>query len=219
VFSRQWRGGAQWHETASINRNACDGSATHCKGGTSGVILVSIQLAKVMRFYRAVPAAILFTLLACSHRTQVAPGLSWDAKSATFRWWAGEVKLPIGCTYYADQGTDTDQGHFTSTDGALIVRYDIGGYAGAYASHKGASLFKERLVDGARVWTAKREEPYRKDGHAVLVAVTFPDSGCANFFLRSSNPEDAAIIESVAKSFRPKGVWRVKSYPLCQADR
>jgi len=172
-----------------------------------------------MRFNRVVPAFVLSTLLACSHRATVPPRLSWDARSATFRWWAGEVKLPIGYTHHADQGTDTDQGHFTSTDGALIVRYDIGGYAGAYASHHGASLFEERLVDGARAWTAQRPEPYGKGGHTILVAVTFPDSGCANFFLRSSNPEAAAIIESVVKSFRPKGVWRVRSDPLCQADR
>jgi hypothetical protein len=84
-----------------------------------------------MRFYRVVHALVLLTLLACSHRSRVPPGLSWDTKSATFRWWAGEVKLPVGYVYHADQGTDSDQGHFTSTDRALIVRYDVGAYAGA----------------------------------------------------------------------------------------
>jgi hypothetical protein len=143
--------------------------------------------------------------------------VSWDDKSATFRWWGGEVKLPVGYTYQVDQGTDTFEGRFTSPDRTLIVRHDIGGYAGAYASRKGAYAFEERFVDGARVWTAKRKWPDRKEGPTVLVAATFPDSGCANFFLISSNPLDIAPIESIANSFRPKDRSDADYY--CQADR
>jgi hypothetical protein len=133
-------------------------------------------------------------------------GASWDAKSATFAWWGGRVNLPVGFTYQVDQGTDTFEGHFTSLDGRLIIHHDIGGYAGAWASPKKAFLFfREGVIGGARVWVAKEDYPdgKGKGGRTTLVAVTFPDSGCANFFLTSSKPEDAAPIDLIARGFRP----------------
>ena len=116
------------------------------------------------------------------------------------------MRLPTGFSYRVDQGIDTFEGHFTSADGAVVVRHDIGGYAGAWASRKGALAFHERVVGRARVWTAKRDWPDGQAGHTLLVAVTFPDSGCANFFVKSSKPEDAATIEFIATSFRPKAL-------------
>ena len=52
---------------------------------------------------------------------------------------------------------------------------------------------------------AKREWPggKGKGGRTTLVAVTFPDSGCANFFLVASKPEDATPVDFIARSFRP----------------
>ena len=72
----------------------------------------------------------------CTRHRSLAKGVKWDAESATLVWWAGQVSLPIGFTYQVDQGGDTFEGHFTSADGKLIIRYDIGGYAGAWASNK-----------------------------------------------------------------------------------
>jgi hypothetical protein len=125
--------------------------------------------------------------------------VSWNSKSGKFTWWRGEVTLPVGLRYRGVP-SDTFEGRFTSPDGKLVIRHDIGGYAGAYASRRDAFSFEERVVEGARVWTARR---YR--GRATLMAVTFPDSGCANFFLESSRIEDAAVIDSIARSFQPKG--------------
>jgi hypothetical protein len=141
----------------------------------------------------------------CAQRPSLPKDASWNPKSATFAWWGGEVKLPVGFTYRVDQGTDTFQGHFTSPDGKLIVRHDIGGYAGSWAARGRAFSFEERVVEGARVWSARQVWPDGKGGSTTLVALTLPDSGCANFFLMSSKIEDATAIESIARSFRPKG--------------
>jgi hypothetical protein len=145
---------------------------------------------------------------ACAQRLSLPKDASWNAKSATFAWWGGEVALPVGFIYRVDQGTDSFEGHFTSPDGKVVVRHDIGGYAGAWAARGKALVFAETVVEDTRVWTAKRDWPDGKGGHTTLIAVTFPDSGCANFFLESSKPEDAAVINFVARSFRPKGPTR-----------
>jgi hypothetical protein len=122
--------------------------------------------------------------------------VSWDEKSAVFRWSYGKVTLPAGFTYQGDP-SDTLEG---PQDGKLIVRHDIGGYAGAYANRKDALVFEERMIDGARVWTAQRKWGRTK----ILVAVTFPDNGCANFYLETSNGVDGAIIDALARSFRSR---------------
>jgi hypothetical protein len=122
------------------------------------------------------------------------------------------VKLPVGFTYEKDRGIDSYVGHFASPDGQLIVRHDIGLFAGAYASKKDSFVFKEKVVGGARVWTARRGWRSREGSRTVLVAVTFPDSGCANFYVESSKSEDAALIEEIANSFRPA---QKRTKPFC----
>jgi uncharacterized RDD family membrane protein YckC len=145
-------------------------------------------------------------------------GASWDEKSATFKWWGGEVRLPAGFRYRVLHGADSFEGEFTSADGSVVVGHDIGGYAGAWASRRGALSFDERLAGQARVWTARRSVPDGQGGHRIRVAVTFPDSGCANFFVRSYRPErDAAVIEFIATSYRP--IVLGDPGVLCQADR
>ena len=153
---------------------------------------------KKLRFY-------VIANTSCGRSLPMPKDASWNSKTATFAWWGGHVTVPVGFTYQVDQGTDTFEGHFTSPDGRLSVRHDIGGYAGAWASPGEASFFEERMIEGARVWIAKREVPDGKGGQTTRVAVTFPDCGCANFFLESSKLQDAALIEAIARSFRPKG--------------
>jgi len=143
--------------------------------------------------------------LACCGRRPLPRGASWDAKSGRFTWWSGEVTLPRGFTYQVDNGADTFQGHFTSPDGKQVVRHDIGGYAGAWAAQNKSFYFAETVVEGSRVWIAKRDWQDGRVDHTTLIAVTFPDSGCANLYLASSRSESAAIIEFIARSFRPKG--------------
>lgn len=153
-------------------------------------------------------------LLAASCGQRGSPG-SWNSKSGKFDWWAGEVTLPVGFEYRADP-SDTFAGHFTSPDGNLVIRHDIGGYAGAYASRRSAFFF-QKVVDGGRVWTGKQDWPSAMGGTTTLVAVTFPDTGCANFYLESTKNEDAAVIASIARSFRRKGnVEPNEPNPLCR---
>ncbi len=140
--------------------------------------------------------------LCCCTRPPMPSGTSWDQRSGLFRWWGGEVTLPVGFTYQQDV-SDTFEGHFTSSLGKLIIHHDIGGYAGAWARSKGSDAFEERIVEGARVWTGQRRSRAAGD-NTVRFAVTFPDNGCANFYLTSNNINDAAIIGATARSFRPK---------------
>lgn len=139
--------------------------------------------------------------------TSCGPGIShpqsltWDAGTRTFAWPGGEVKVPPGFTYHGGEGLDTLEGHFSSPDGKLAIRYDIGAFAGAYANARDASSFREHFVLGTRVWVATRPAP--SIGSTSRVAVTFPDSGCANFFVHSNRPEDAELIAQIAQSYHP----------------
>ncbi|HEV8147002.1 MAG TPA: hypothetical protein VGP79_11500 [Bryobacteraceae bacterium] len=133
-----------------------------------------------------------------------------------FGWWGGEVALPVGFRYQQDVGTDTDVGHFTSPDGTLTIEHDIGGLAGAYANRRDALAFEE-LIDGSRAWIAQRRTPDSSGGTTFRFAVTFPNNGCANFFLTSNNVADAWPIQRIAQSFRPRG--KSDGGPLCVLDR
>jgi hypothetical protein len=140
----------------------------------------------------------------CAQHPAPPKSVTWNPISGTFAWREGQVKLPVGFTYQVDQGVDTLEGHFTSADGKLIIRHDIGAYAGTWARREKAFFFRENVIDDARVWVAKREWPAGKEGiRTTLVVVTFPDSGSANFFLESSKPEEVTAIDFIARSFRP----------------
>src|SRR6266404_3986259 len=101
-------------------------------------------------------------------------GASWDSRSATFVWWGGEVKLLAGYTYQQDPGGDSFEGHFTSPNGKLVIRHDIGSYAGAWAKQgKFTSFFEERIEQGSRVWITRRSWPDGRGGNTTtLMAVT-----------------------------------------------
>jgi hypothetical protein len=144
-------------------------------------------------------------------------GTSWNPRSGVFAWWGGQVTLPDGFKY-EQEGGDTFVGQFTSSDGKVIIHHDIGGYAGAWARLRGAYAFEERVIEGARVWTAQRTWPTGPGTRdSILFAVTFPDNGCANFYLTSSNLKDAASIDRIARSFRPKTKSAASSF--CESTR
>jgi hypothetical protein len=96
---------------------------------------------------------------------------------------------------------DTFVGHFTSPDGRLVIHHDIGELA---AEHGGMGR-SESLTNGSRVWMGHAMYNDDKDGTKHLFKVSFPDCGCANFSLESTHERDGAIIEGIAKSFRPNG--------------
>ena len=122
--------------------------------------------------------------------------LTWKNESGTFAWGSGEVRLPAGFTYKADHGIDTFMGHFTSPDGKLVIEHDIGEHGGVGRS--------ETLKEGSRVRVGRARSD--AEGHTAFFAkVSFPDNGCANFYIESANENDLAVIDFLARTFRPIG--------------
>ena len=127
--------------------------------------------------------------------------LDWRTESAVFNWGTGEVKIPAGFTHAREHGIDTFVGRFTSENRSLTVEYDIGELA---REHVGMGNL-ETLTEGSRVMFGSITYPDKKGGEKHFFMVSFPDASCANFYLESTSEKDAAIIESIARSFRPRG--------------
>jgi len=123
--------------------------------------------------------------------------LVWKSETSTFSWGPGEIRVPPGFMYQTDQGMDTYIGHFTSPDGRITIEHDIGELA---ADHTGLGDL-ETSKQGSRV----RRGRGSSDDKKLFSIVSFPDSGCANFYLISPNERDLEIIDEIAQSFRPKG--------------
>lgn len=124
--------------------------------------------------------------------------LAWNPQSHVFSWGPGSVRIPSGFEHQPAHGIDTLVGDFISTERKLVIRYDIGDLAGEHGGIGGM----ETLNQGARV----RSGQTISDLNGVpktFAAVSFPDSGCANFFLESLNKSDAVLIEEIGKSYRP----------------
>ena len=151
----------------------------------------------------AILAVILDLTLFSKYRGRQDEGIKlvWNSETGAFSWAKGEVKLPPGFSYKADHGIDTFLGNFASQDGNVVITHDIGELAGEHLGMGGL----ETLTEGSRVRVVLA---IRSDGngHSTFFSkVSFPDSGCANFYLRSSNEKDAAAIEFIASTFRPTG--------------
>ena len=127
--------------------------------------------------------------------------LDWQKESAVFSWGTGEVKMPAGFTYARETGIDTFMGLFTSEDGSLVIEHDIGELA---AEHGGMGNL-ETLIEGSRVRFGSVAHDDEKGGKEYFFKVSFPDASCANFYLESANEKDSAIIQFIARSFRPRG--------------
>jgi hypothetical protein len=92
-------------------------------------------------------------------------------------------------------------GRFTSEDGRLVIEHDIGQLA---AEHGGIGNM-ETLIEGSRVRLGSVTYDDEKRGKEYFFKVSFPDASCANFYLESANEKDSAIIQFIARSFRPRG--------------
>jgi len=151
----------------------------------------------------AVFAAALDVALFLSYHGRQDDGIKlvWRGDSETFDWGAGEVKLPPGFTYRPEHGIDTFVGHFISPDGKQVVEYDIGYLAGEH----GGMGTSEALMKGSRVRTGRAARIDEKGVPILFSKVSFPDSGCANFYLESANEKDSETIEFIARTFRPAG--------------
>jgi hypothetical protein len=147
-------------------------------------------------------AVLCLGMIACGTKLSLPDGASFDARSGLFEWKGGEVKLPPDLKYTKAE-SDTFEGEFKSDSGKILILHDIGARAGAFAQQEGAVAFEERVVDGARVWIGQRS---RSHGQMMemLHVVTFPDNGCANFFIESNDVRSASVIRAIADSFKPR---------------
>ena len=109
--------------------------------------------------------------------------------------------MPAGFSYAPLNGIDTLMGRFTSEDGSLVVEHDIGELAG---EHGGMGNL-ETLTEGSRVRFGSVVDSDERGGKTYFSKVSFPDAGCANFYLESTREKDVALIRFIARSFRPKG--------------
>jgi hypothetical protein len=119
----------------------------------------------------------------------------WNWETRIFNWGSGEIKVPDGFTYERRQGLDTHIGRIVSSDQSLDIHYDIGELA-HIVSPPNASFHS--LTNGSRVLLYA-------GGSSNLPMVSFPDQGCATFYLYSPHPNGKAVIEAIAKSFKPIG--------------
>jgi len=148
----------------------------------------------------------IFLMSGCTSAPELPEGASFDSATGAFVWAGGEVRLPVGLGY-ARIDSETFEGEFAAKSGRIRIHHDIGTTAGAWAQRLNSEFFEERVVDGARVWVAQR----RRGGQGepeTLVAVTFPDNGCANFFAIAKEAMNRSVIEAVGASFRPKNTAR-----------
>jgi len=129
--------------------------------------------------------------------------LVWKGESGAFSWGSGEVRLPAGFTYKAYHGIDTAVGQFTSQDGKVVIKHDIGEFAGE--DEQGGMGKAETLTEGSRVKLGRVILSDDQGRTTFFSKVSFPDSGCANFYLESPNEKDETAIAFIAKSFRPIG--------------
>ena len=127
--------------------------------------------------------------------------LAWKADASVFSWGRGEVRLPAGFKYERDQGIDTYVGQFTSQDGKVTVRYDIGELAGENGGM--GRLASETLVKGSRVKAHRGTVTDERGRTKFFSGVSFPDSGCANFYVESTVRPETDVVDLIATSFRP----------------
>ena len=125
----------------------------------------------------------------------------WTKESGVFSWGTGKVRIPGGFTYEAENGIDTFVGRFISEDGKLIITHDIGELAGEH----GGMGKSETLTEGSRVRIGHATYADGLGDNMHFSKVSFPDSGCANFYSESRTQEDTAAIEFIARGFRPIG--------------
>jgi hypothetical protein len=153
-------------------------------------------------------ALVVFLMLAaaCSTPPNLPADSSWDPNSGVFAWGQGQITLPPEMKY-ARIENETFAGQWISDSGRIVINHDIGPAAGAWAQNLNARVFEEKMVDGARVWLAQRLRGGEGDAE-VLVAVTFPDNGCANFFMLSKTMMDISVIRKLAATFRPKNTQK-----------
>ena len=125
--------------------------------------------------------------------------VSWDSESGTFHWGKGQVKLPLGFSYTRLEGIDSTVGRFTAADGAIVIRHDIGELGGGLPD----TPVSETATLGSRVQFGRSVRLDEVGRTRFLFEVSFPDSGCAKFWLEAPDESGSIVIASLANSFQP----------------
>ncbi len=134
--------------------------------------------------------------------TEPVIALAWRPGQRTISWGSGEVTIPPNFHYEKESGIDSVVGKFISPDGKTIISYDIGWLTGEH----GGMGKTESLKLGSRVRESHIEIAGDDKGAPQFIAiVAFPDNGCANFRLDSTNKNDFGAMDLIANSFQPSG--------------
>lgn len=124
----------------------------------------------------------------------------WNLEARIFDWGSGQVRIPPGFRYEKLSGIDTLMGRFISEDGRVIIEHDIGELAGEH----GGMGRNEVMVEGSRVKTGTATRADNDGATSYFFKASFPDCGCANFYLETLDRNDQAAIDAIVASFRPK---------------
>lgn len=120
----------------------------------------------------------------------------WYEATSTLDWGGGKIEFPTGYEHHQNNGIDTRVGELHSADGQITVRYDIGELAG---EHGGIGTFTESLTNGHRVRTSNSTGVESR-----FMAISFPDSGCANFVVESQSGPASRIVNHINAKFKPR---------------
>jgi hypothetical protein len=113
----------------------------------------------------------------------------------------GTVELPKGFTHKRGQGIDSLVGRFMSSDGAVVINYDIGPMAGVYAANssnkpvRSSSNLKAGTLTGLFI-------VFGPDTRRAIVS--FPTVGPTNFFIHVRKDSDIDTLKKLAATFKPK---------------
>jgi hypothetical protein len=113
----------------------------------------------------------------------------------------GTVELPKGFTHSRDEGIDSLVGQFTSPDGTLVIRYDIGPGAGVYATYPS----HKPVVSSAELKAGQLTGQFTVLGATTQTAiVSFPTVGPTNFTTDASKEGGIETLKKLASTFKPK---------------
>ena len=132
--------------------------------------------------------------------------MAWATASVETDLGGMTISMPKGFAHIIGQGLDSTVGKIQSVDGGISISYDIGPMAGVQArppqagdAHK-TFWFREGKIGGTPVLTTLHGY---NDGRLILY-VSFPKLGPANFYTEVKDAEHARRLETLIYSFQPK---------------
>ena len=115
------------------------------------------------------------------------------------------VTLPQGFKPEWEPG-DTPRGRLVSRDGKIVISFDLGFYAGAYAhpKEKGQVWFRKGVVDAIPYQASLDRWTSKTGALEKTLYITFPDLGPANFWSEVETPTDIDRITKIILELSPR---------------